>query len=327
MDQELECSFFQSVFCWNPFCDDEISNYYNADGQSATPPKDGEEGREFDDFEDEDAERLVNEYDFVDDGEDEDDLQHLDQMYSNTESNKRIENALPNSPIKIEFTNISYQTTQEQFHSFIGRSGLKMENCQFDLLDGGRKHKGRCVVTVATKDEAYILVGYSGKRINDRPLKIQVLEHDLDYPEDTISPALPDKYFPQKQSNNSRKEFSNQNKTAIGKSKEETKSTDFRPNTGPLRNTENPKKSNGATSTNTSINQDLPAKKILNPDSSTFVSPMEANTNGKAKEHLANPDSTIILKSPPSLGGWASLPKVPKKDKTDANKTASKKKI
>jgi len=204
-----------------------------------------------------------------------------------------------------------------------------MENCQFDLMDGGRKHKGRCVVTVATKDEAYILVGYSGKRYNDRSLKIQVLEHDLDYPEDTISPALPDKYFPQKQLNNPRKEFSNQNKTTIGKSKEETKSTDFRPNTGPLRNPEITKKANGATSTTTSTNQNPgPAKKILSAESSNFVSPIGANTNGKDKEPLANPDSTIILKSPPSLvGGYGELPKFSKKVKIDAaaNKTALKK--
>jgi len=112
------------------------------------------------------------------------DLEHLDNIYSNNENNKRIEECFPNTPIEIEFSNINYQSRTEEFIEWISKIGIKFEKTEFAMLDDGRRHKGKCKVTVTTKADAYKVVDYSRKKFGGRSLRVQVLDQDNTDPED-----------------------------------------------------------------------------------------------------------------------------------------------
>ena len=78
------------------------------------------------------------------------------------ENKKRIEEALPNTNINIEFSKIDFNATENQFITFVqDKYGLKIKNYTMPL-HYGTKHKGKCTIIVETKEEAYKLLGLNG---------------------------------------------------------------------------------------------------------------------------------------------------------------------
>ena len=78
------------------------------------------------------------------------------------ENRKRIEEVLPHTNINIEVSNISFDSTEKDFIDYAqNRCGVKIKNYNMPLYYG-KKHKGKCIIIVETKEEAFKLLNLNG---------------------------------------------------------------------------------------------------------------------------------------------------------------------
>jgi len=169
---------------------DEFGNYYDANGNPLDYDDDHYDDDKYDGYDVEDAEKFVLEYDLGGGHDEEDDqLHHFDNIYTNAEGNKKIDSILDNTTIQIEVSNINYQVREDDFKRYLAQHvKVNFDKCEFERLDG-RRHKGKCIVSISNKQDAHKIVGINNKPFEGRNLKVQVLTTAVDEDEDIPTSA------------------------------------------------------------------------------------------------------------------------------------------
>lgn len=161
---------------------DEYDNYYNADGQPATPPEYDEDNLgDFDDI----ADALAREYDMYDDDDGEEHLGHYDNIYLNIENKRVLANYLKDQEINIEIRNMNYNSTEADFESFLKNKHIEFIEFEFEY-DNRDRFRGICYITL-DKINAEKLIEFNGSKLSGRDVKINVLKPDEE--EDTDVPV------------------------------------------------------------------------------------------------------------------------------------------
>jgi hypothetical protein len=324
----IEGSSFTFVFDEQGGWEDEFGNYYDANGNPMDYDDDhyGEDDK-FEGYDVEDAEKFVLEYDLGGGHDDEDDhLHHFDNIYANTEGNKRIDSILDNTTIEIEISNINYQVKEEEFKKYISQqSKAHFDKCEFERLDP-RRHKGKCVVSVSNKQEAKKIVGLNNRNFEGRQLKVQVLTAAAEEEEDSHPVSNVDKNLialPPGINSNSNSFLTNppgihQNSGTIS-----------RPLTAPVSSTSTQSKEHTKTASPSKTNkvENVPGPVGANDkpkaDSKPQAIPSKPEESKKesvvSNSGISHAPSTPVEEKQVHVAGspsvWGELKKVPKKDK------------